>query len=211
MRLETILKAAVSSVVTGHHQPHCYSGPGLARAAQSEADNIEHAGHYSEPGYEAGQKGVLFANWNVFPSELAKVLERAGYSIEWSDEWSNCYDCGGAVRTSPDSYSWERSYILVDECSIVCHECIDWQAYCESIEDNASKAVGSDVDPAEYGYERLSDAGAFERGLHPGQMDDPHEVLKALKAQGKTGVLFRISGVGQFDVTFETWIKESEG
>src|SRR5512138_3892393 len=231
MRLETILKAATSSMIRGHHKPHCYSAhvPGagysnngdnpatradylrqLERSATSEAENATHSPHYSEPGYDAPKRGIIFANWNVFPPELGNILTRAGYSCEWSDEWSTCEDCGGAVRTSADSYSWEPSYRIIDECSVVCHECMDWEAYCRSVEDDPTKAVGSDVDPEEYGYERLSDPEEYENGLHAGQTDEPAKILAALKAQGKTGVLFRISGVGQFDVTFETWIRRAD-
>src|SRR5678816_1797897 len=39
---------------------------------------------------------------------LSDLAEKAGYAVEWSDEWSTCDDCGKAVRTSPDSYGWKR-------------------------------------------------------------------------------------------------------
>src|SRR5262245_37954667 len=140
MKLERILDAAKNAMINGHHAPHCYSAhvPGkgyvnngadpatradylrqLERAVQSEIDNLGYASGYAEPGYHDPDNGVLFANWNVFPRGFDRVLEQAGYAVEWSDEWSTCEDCGKAVRTSPNSYGWQRSYELIDDCSIV--------------------------------------------------------------------------------------------
>lgn len=233
MNAERILSAAVSSMIHGHHSPHCFSAhvPGrgyvndgsatsdfdradylrqLESQAKSEIENLGYAPHYSEPGYDAPKRGVLFANWNCFPREIGDILERAGYAIEWSDEWTTCEDCGGAVRTQPDSYSWQRAYTMPDDCTIVCHACTDWQEHCASCEDNPHKAVSSDVNPADYGYVRLSDESAYENGWHPGQTDDPEKILAALHAEGKRGILFRVSGVGQFDMSFETWIRQED-
>ena len=92
------------------------------RSAESEIDNLGWAPKYAESGYDQPKVGVLTANWNVFPGELPDVLERAGYSIEWSDEWTTCGDCGGALRTSPDCFDWEPSYTEV-EGDILCLEC----------------------------------------------------------------------------------------
>lgn len=231
MKLETILNAAISSMVRGHHSPHCYrahvAGRGyvndgstvfdradylrqLESAARSEVDNMGFAPGYAEPGYEDPKHCVLFANWNCLPRELGDILERAGYAVEWSDEWSTCDECGKAVRTSPDSYSWERAYTMPDEYTILCRECTDWQEHCRSCEDQSDRAVTSDVDPAEYGYERLSRAAEFENGFHPGQTDDPKAILAKLHSEGKHGILFRVSSVGQFDVSFETWIRKAK-
>lgn len=143
MKLETILKAAVSSMIRGHHTPHCYrswvKGEGytndgtnpdtrtdylaqLERTARNEIDNMGFALHYGEPGYEDPKHGVLFADWNCLPRGLDRILERAGYAIEWSDEWTTCSDCGHAVRIEPDSYCWKPSYVESDN-KILCPEC----------------------------------------------------------------------------------------
>lgn len=78
---------------------------------------------YAEPGYDQPEKCVLMANWNEFPRGLDTLLERAGYSIEWSDEWTTCESCNGALRTQPDGYSWEPSYKDDDTCGVLCLEC----------------------------------------------------------------------------------------
>lgn len=231
MKLETILNAAVGSMIRGHHAPHCYRAwvaergyvndgsavfdraeflRQLERDAKSEIENSGFAPHYSEPGYTQPERGIIFMNWNKFPRGLDSILERAGYAIEWSDEWSTCDECGGAVRTSPDSHGWERAYTMPDDCSIICHKCTDWQEECRACEDNPRKAIGSAVDPAEYGYVRLSGAAEFENGFHPGQTDDPKAILAKLHTEGKKHILFRVSGVGQFDMSFETWIRKEE-
>lgn len=226
MTLEYILRAAVSSMIKGHHKPHCFTAhiPGqgytnkgdnpetradylrqLERQATSEVENMGFASEYAERGYSQPEKGIVFADWNTFPRGLDTILERAGYDLEWSDEWSICEDCGKAIRTSADSYGWQPYYKLIDDCSIVCLDCLDWPSYLESIEDDATQAVPSDCDLADYGYERLSDSKEYESGLHPGQTDNPATILKALQAKGHSGIVFRIADVGQFDVHFEAW------
>lgn len=94
----------------------------LERAAQAEVEGVAWYPGYSEPGYAAGKNGVLAANWNVLPTRAVDVLERAGYSVEWSDEWIDCCECGGAVRTQSDGYDWTPAYKLVGD-AVVCHAC----------------------------------------------------------------------------------------
>ena len=144
MRLDRILDAAVNSMIRGHHAAHCYrawiKGQGyvndgsrvdlradyliqLERDARAEIDNMGFAAEYAEPGYTQPKRGVLMANWNVLPRGLDTILERAGYAIEWSDEWSTCESCNRAVRTQPDSYFWEPAYKLVNDSELLCTEC----------------------------------------------------------------------------------------
>ena len=146
MTLKRILDSAVNSMIHGHHAPHCYRAhvPGqgyvndgspvydraeylrqLDRSVQSEIENMGYATGYVECGYDEPAKGVLFANWNVFPRNLDRILERAGYAVEWSDEWSTCEDCNKALRTSPGSYSWRPMYRedLIEHGSMVCLIC----------------------------------------------------------------------------------------
>lgn len=228
---EFILKRAIGAMVRGKRSAHCYSAhvPGkgyvnrgeleseradylrqLERSAQSELDNLGFAAGYAEPGYTDPEHGILLANWNVFPRGIDTVLERAGYAIEWSDEWSTCADCNKAVRTSANSYSWQASYQLVNDCEVVCNNCLDWSEHIETYEDDPDRAVPSDVDPAEFGYVRVSEPREYENGFHHGQNDRPADILKALQAKGIDHVVFRIARVQQFDVAFETWRKADE-
>ncbi len=226
MTLDRILQAAKNSMTTGHnahHEPHCYHLPvdrtvifggnnyqlQLARDVQSEIENMSFASGYAEPGYTDPDKCVLFANWNVFPRNFDRVLESAGYAVEWSDEWATCEDCNKAVRTSGNSYHWQPSYVLIDDCSIVCLDCLDWADYLESIEDNANVACMASCNPADYGYELLSDKDEYENGFFAGQDDKPADILKALQAKGYEHIVFRLSETSQFYCRFEVWQKSN--
>lgn len=169
---------------------------------------LQYAEDYAEPGYNKPERGILFGNWNYASRKASDLLERMGYALEWSDEWTTCEDCGKAIRTSPNCYDWTPYYVEQD--GAVCFNCVDWESYLESIEDRPSKAAMSHVNPADYGYMRVSDAGEYENGFHPGQNDNPEAILEALHECGVKRVLFRISSKGQFDISFETWRKAEE-
>ena len=202
MTLQRIFKAAENDMRTGRVEPHCGS-------QQDTFDDVSWAPHYVEPGYDNPKREVLFANWNNWPTRLTDILETVGYACEWEDEWTTCDYCGGAARMAPNSYDWQAS-ILVTDGDEICRDCMDWEDECQRREDDSNRAVPSYVNPSEHGYVRLSDPREFENGFHPGQNDKPENILQALHAQGKRGILFRISGKGQFDVSFETWIREDE-
>lgn len=190
-------------------EPHCASGD-WKRTALNIIENLDYAPSYAEPGYTQPERGVLFANWNYFPSSIDDTLERAGFSIEWEDEWTTCEDCGRAVRTSPDCYGWQPSYALIDDCQIVCADCLakDPIEYLESLENHPTRALNMPaIDPAEYGYTIVEQG--FENGFHPGQNDNPKEIYKRLHEKFPR-LLFRVDDVGQFDIGFSIWTKQDE-
>jgi hypothetical protein len=90
--------------------------------AESEIGNLQFAPKYAESGYTDPVKGILFADWNVFPRNIDDILAKMGYDCEWSDEWTTCGDCGAAVRTQPDCWFWTPSYIINDG-EVICQEC----------------------------------------------------------------------------------------
>lgn len=174
---------------------------------------------YIEPGYSAGPEGVYFADWNPkkfardgkpgvpsVESRLAPVLEHLGAEIEWSDEWDICPECNRAVRTQADHYGWKPSYVILNECELVCRECIleDPDGYLEHLTDDPTRADTFGVDLAEHGFHKR---GEYETGLHPGQADDPANVFDRLTASG-VAVVFQIDSVGQFDARWSAWTKE---
>ena len=160
-------------------------------------DHVQYIPAYAEPGYTDPKAGVLLGNWNHCSRRVADLLEKAGYELEWEDEWTDCSMCYRAVRTSPDCYSWQRSYVLLHDSELICHECMLadedlMKEWLEELENNHRQAVRSWV----------------ENGWHPGQDDDPEEILEQALTEKPDGkFLFRISGVGQFDVDFELWQK----
>ena len=95
----------------------------LGQRKRSEAENIGYASDYAEPGYDSPKHGILFADWNPFPSNLPDALENLGYSIEWSDEWATCEDCNKAFRTEPDSYDWKPAGTITENGAF-CNACV---------------------------------------------------------------------------------------
>ena len=129
--LDRVLRACQAQLSIGYKTPHCYSahvsGQGyvnrgdrmdtigdyraqLTRSVQSEIENMGFAPDYAEPGYDIPARGILFANWNVFPRNFDRVLERLGFAAEWSDEWTTCDDCNRAMRTCASGHDWRPQF-----------------------------------------------------------------------------------------------------
>jgi len=196
--------------------------PGWEARARIEEIRLHFDG-YAEPGYSDPESGIIATgNWNDItkydqvhgrkvisnlPSRLFDLFEKLGVEGEWSDEWSECSQCNKLVRTSPDSYPWQQSFIC-DDNGLTCHECIsegDPEEYLASLEGEDRKCnTISSIDPGEYGYVKLEE---YESGFHPGQTDDPRKVAKELRAKGITRFLFNLDDVGQFDSRWSCWVK----
>lgn len=143
MTVDYLINASIRSMIHGHHEPHYYrawiAGSGyvndgsqdrpdylrrLEQSARIEADHLRYASAYAEPGYDQPRRGILFANWNVFPRALTDMLERLGYAIEWSDEWEICDDCDRAYRSQPDSHDWQPvGHYRPETDSCLCETC----------------------------------------------------------------------------------------
>jgi hypothetical protein len=215
---ERILGSAKSAAKKRHAD-----NPAIARKIVSEIEYIQWSPGYAEPGYQtpANGAGVYRANWNGLSEwdgrerksiddtmpRLSAILEHIGAGIEWGDEWSDCYQCGKLVRTSPDSYGWQPSYIRTEDGE-VCHECVskDPEAYLLELEGDADRAWTLDIDPADHGYTLLEEG--FENGFHPGQNDDPREIAGRLRARGIDNFVFRLDSVGQFDASFSVYVPD---
>lgn len=143
MKLETVLKAAVSSMIRGHHAPHCYSawvkGKGyvnngeppydradylkqLERTATSEIENMGYAQAYADKRADQPRKGIVWADWNCLPRGLDTLLERMGFAVEWPDTVSTCDGCNRCIETEPSSYFWKPQYVI-HESAYLCLEC----------------------------------------------------------------------------------------
>ena len=109
------------------------------RIRNSLEDIQLHYNGYAEPGYADPECGLIATgNWNEItewrdgerkvisdvPARIARLFEKLGIEIEWSDEWATCENCGKLVRTEPDGYSWKPSYTL-GEGELLCHECTE--------------------------------------------------------------------------------------
>ena len=183
----------------GKEEPFCGS-------AAKHSDDIDYCLEYAEPGYSSPKRGILFGNWNHYPKRLASILEKAGYEIEWSDEWSQCQDCNRAIRTSPDSYGWKQYYVIYNDCEIICADCVknDLDTYEEYLLNKHTRADTFDIDWTERGFTQFN-VDSYELGLHLHQTDKPSDIIKLLPKD--CDYLFTIRNVGQFDISFDCWIR----
>jgi len=202
MTAEKIIEAAVNDMVSGREKPFCNETPG-------NSDELEYYTEYAEPGYDNPKKGIITGNWNNFPKRLCKILEKAGYSCEFYDEWSTCQGCYKLVRTSPDSYGWKQSYVIYNDCELICHNCVkeDLDEYENYLLNSVKRADTLDIDWESRGFTRFNE-DRFESGFHSFQTDNPQDVKKLLPKDHD--FLFVISDKSQFSTGFDVWIRKKE-
>lgn len=184
-----------------------------------------HTHGYAEPGYNGDL--IATGNWNDIttynrqtnkvdvvteaPKRIANLLEKLGFEIEWSDEWTTCDTCQKLVRTTADSYSWTRAYMEDEYQEVTCHECVaeDPAPHLEALENDPRRAwTLADINPEDYGYIPIKQE--FENGLYGGQSDDPAKIATSLRDMGITRFLFLIDSVGQFEMRFKVLVHESQ-
>lgn len=56
------------------------------------------------------------------PARVGNLLEKLGFDTEWSDEWTECEECGKLLRTQPDSHFWKPSYVASED-TLLCLNC----------------------------------------------------------------------------------------
>lgn len=188
------------------------------RQSLNRLDDIVMHGEYGEPGYSTDKDLILTGNWNPkdFNNKEDDLVLRVGNilekfcELEWEDEWTSCHDCGKLVRTEPDSYSWTASYAVLDECELVCHNCIkeDPIPFLEEMEGDSRKAVTFNINLEDHGYVKVN-GNSYENGWY-GTEDDPKEIARDLRSKGIERFIFTIDGKGQFNLTFSVWVHESE-
>ena len=203
------------------------SGKDIHWSVLSRLEDISFANEYAEPGYKT-EVGIVFGNWNTvgeydkikkeridlpignLPKRLAKIFERLGFEVEWSDEWSTCYDCGKAFRTSGDSYFWKPSYAILHECDLLCKDCIEESPddYIEELTNDPKRCMTFDIDLSKFGFE-LYNEKSYESGWHPDQTDSPEKVWKELRTKG-FDVIFVLDENSQFYSTWSAWVKKLE-
>lgn len=139
-----------------------------------------------------------------------EVLE---VEVVFSDEYTTCSDCGKIIRTSPDSYHWQPDYYFGDGF-IACNQCFndneDYQeAYIEDKINDPKQAINGLVTEEqieELGFVKFNAEESYENGWYEGQTDNPEEIYDAL-SQKFEEVVFLISGVGQFDIHFDAFVR----
>ena len=173
--------------------------------------HIQIACEYSEPGYSMeGKKHILFGDWNQVPKRAIDTLE-ATCHLEWDDEWTTCCDCGGAIRTSPDCYSWTQYYWLVDGCDIICGDCVqaDVSEYMEYLVNNHTTIDVFNIDWSTHGFKPYN--GRYGNGLHPGIDVDPEQILAdAIADNPEYEFIFTTRRFSQCYCTFNLVMRKAE-
>jgi hypothetical protein len=177
----------------------------------------------AEPGYGDDATVWAMGNWNPrrfrrdgepplspvesLPERLADALTRQGVELLWLDEWIECDECQRAFRCEPDSYSWQMFGVITEDGTTLCADHVDWETVEDEAINNPRYAIRDTlpIDLESEGFTRHN--GTFENGWwHPGQDDDPVAILNELRKEWGE-VVFRVSGVGQFDIAFEVWTR----
>lgn len=173
------------------------------------------ASEYGEPGYSTERPIILFANWNGLSKSELRAVESVA-EIEWSDEWITDDDGAKCYRTSPDSYGWQSSILWGDGYFLPIAELSEGESLVSELEDlgylcevgdTPQKVLPSNVPDSlmESAFELVSDGN--ETGFHPGQNAKPEKILASLPSGCR--YVFRVSGKGQFDMTWQVWAEKS--
>jgi hypothetical protein len=164
----------------------------------------------AETGYE--NKPLLCLNWNEVPDSLMEWVEKT-FDIEchWEDEWTFCAECGKAIRISPDSYSWEPSFIDLGG-DYICKECIEVSEAIDFYKNTIKKALPEWIlsDVEKEGFHCVEDiCQIYESGFHSYQTDTPEKALEQCYEifgkddfLNKFDYLFVITNRSQFSIGF---------
>jgi len=162
---------------------------------------------------ENGKTFVVVPDWSVADdSDFGEVIAQYTNHFEgwgFADEYDSCSECGGILRTSPDSYVWTPDFWDSPD-GRVCVDCLDPEDYIEWVIDENGRGIARSVnliDPTEFGFVKVLDG--LEHGLHEGQNDDPRIIGKWGSKHG-LAVVFTIYP-SQFTMTFDLYVRCDNG
>lgn len=160
----------------------------------------------------------LMEEYELDPSDLADKL---GVDLDelsiiddvmcihavWSDCTSECYGCGKALNTEPDSYGWKPAYVEIEDDGLYCIECMksDPEAYFQSVINHEKD--GTLLDPTDYGFVRVKadEYSSWAHGWHDGQNDSPSAQRALLNKHG-FDVIFEIFP-SQFYIEWDLFVR----
>lgn len=148
---------------------------------------------------------------------LEEAIKRELGDFVFSDEYDTCSECGRPLRTRPDSYGRQPTYIE-EEGDYLHADCLNPEWFVDWMENNKGKAVPyailkkldgfttiEEPDQDEQSYTRMIE---FESGMHPGQDDDPNKVTAYLSDHG-IDVWYEYDA-GQFDITWRPLVRMAD-
>ena len=145
-------------------------------------------------------------NWDNYVAQM-------GWEWGFSDEYTTCSQCGGLIRTSPDSYSFRPDYFIW-EGEINCGDCVreEPEGYINYMIDSnhrchqfVANSLLSQSTLYNMGFVKLDDK--FYNGLHQGMNDEPKDVFA--QYEDEYWVIFDFQN-SQFYVEFEVFLKEKQ-
>jgi len=143
---------------------------------------------------------------------------------EWHDEWCTCSECYKGIRTNPNSYGWEPSFINT-EYGLLCHECCkeDPEYIIDEYKNNISKAIPNwAIELIENeGFSCLEDnemtCTRFQNGWHQGMNDTPEKIIKSIEEEFEIDhinnifdYIFVITDNSQFYINFTIFLRRVE-
>lgn len=159
---------------------------------------------------------VFVADWNNknIPKNMEKFLENMDIILMYPDEALTCCHCYKIIDTKPHSYFDEGSYLILNDCEVICSKCSkenpSWVF--EDYKNDFNKALKSDFPESflnEQGFKKYNDE-PYETGLHYGMNDSPESIIKKLEKEFKYyfDYIFKMAEKSQFYIRYNLYIKK---
>lgn len=143
---------------------------------------------------------------------LFERLTEAGADCQWLDQCTRCCECGKAIQTEPNSYSWLPQYVVHDDYT--CSACVmeNLEDYLHIYVDDFHKAITfcSQADMEELGFETYApgDPKSYQNGWHEDMNDKPEDVYNEIKERfPEHDVIFMLDATSQFYLDFSAMIR----
>lgn len=180
----------------------------------------DYASEFGEPGWASEPpKLILLGDWNERGPRkhprVADALEAAGVELLWYDEWTVDSNTGKVWRTSPDSYGWECPVAWWDgELMTPDDDFETWLDYAIQEGEGLNRTQVPDLERklTEAGFTRVPEDDNYESGWHPGQTDDPDEIMKAMRLEHGPAaeIVFALVENSQFYIRFAVFYRIPE-
>lgn len=178
----------------------------------------DYADGYGEPGYGFIQQpeAVLIGDLHELERRWPKIVEQLtyqGFEFEFYDEWIVEHNHSRAYRTSPSSYLWQPSFVIVDgELLTIDDDLTEWIEWATERVDEPVAIPGHIVSGKALEDEGFTLWGEGENGFHEGMNDNPTDQYDQVREQygngvGELEILFRMDDVGQFHMRYQCWYR----